>query len=288
MKAVKSLILGCARFSGAYGVGNTSEISKKNVHELLNKNRKFIKGIDTAIAYKKANNKLKNLNLRKFKVSTKVPYINVNVKNFEKKILNTISKQIQLLDIKSFDVIYLHSPSQLITKDHKYVLSVLKKFKKLNFTSKIGVSIYNPSDLKKILKVFIPDVVQFPLNILDRRFLDKKIIKLIKKNNIIPYARSIFLQGLLLKDITKLPKYFFKWKNLFLDYEKWINDNKISKLEGCLSILNSSPIKINLILGVENNSQFKKVYKKINTKISAPKKLYSKDRKLLNPYLWKI
>ena len=131
-------------------------------------------------------------------------------------------------------------------------------------------------------------MVQFPLNILDRRFLDKKIIKLIKKNNIIPYARSIFLQGLLLKDITKLPKYFFKWKNLFLDYEKWINDNKISKLEGCLSILNSSPIKINLILGVENNSQFKKIYNKINTKISVPKKLYSEDKKLLNPYLWKI
>ena len=75
---------------------------QKNVHELINKNRKLIKGIDTAIAYKKANKKLKNLNLRKFKVSTKVPYINVNVKNFEKKILNTISKQIQLLDNKKF------------------------------------------------------------------------------------------------------------------------------------------------------------------------------------------
>ena len=48
----------------------------------------------------------------------------------KKKILNTISKQIQLLDIKSFDVIYLHSPSQLITKDHKYVfIKCSKKFK---------------------------------------------------------------------------------------------------------------------------------------------------------------
>ena len=72
---------------------------------------------------------------------------------------------------------------------------------------------YNPSELRKILK-FLFLIVQFPLNILDRRFLDKKIIKLIKKNNIIPYARSIFLQGLLLKDI-KLLKYFFKWKKLF-------------------------------------------------------------------------
>ena len=288
MKAVKSLILGCARFSGIYGVGNSSEVSKKNVHEIINKNRKLIKGIDTAIAYEKVNDKLKNLNLKKFKISTKVPRINVNVKGFEKNILNIIFKQIQLLDIKSFDVIYLHSPNQLINKNHKDVLSVLKKCKKLKFTKKIGVSVYNPSELRKILKVFIPDVVQFPLNILDRRFLDKKIIKLIKKNNIIPYARSIFLQGLLLKDIKKLPKYFFKWKKLFLEYDKWIKDSKISKLEGCLSILNSSPIKINLILGVENNSQFKKIYNKINTKISVPKKLYSEDKKLLNPYLWKI
>ena len=134
MKAVKSLILGCARFSGIYGVGNSSEVSKKNIYEIINKNRKLIKGIDTAIAYEKVNDKLKNLNLKKFKISTKVPRINVNVKGFEKNILNIIFKQIQLLDIKSFDVIYLHSPNQLINKNHKDVLSVLKKCKKLKFT----------------------------------------------------------------------------------------------------------------------------------------------------------
>lgn len=288
MKTIKSLILGCARFSGIYGVGNTSEISKKNVHKLINKNRKLIRGIDTAVAYKKANDKLKNLNLKKFEVSTKIPHINFNAKNFEKKILNNISRQIKLLNIRNFYAIYLHSPRQLIGKNRKSVLRILRNCKKLKFTKKIGVSLYNPSDLKKILKVFIPDVVQFPLNILDRRFLDKKIIKLIKKNNINPYSRSIFLQGLLLKESNKLPKYFSKWKKLFLDYEKWVKDNKISKLEGCLSILNSSPIKINLVLGVENNSQFKKIYKKINTKVSVPRNLCSKDKRLLNPYLWKI
>ena len=107
-------------------MGNSSEVSKKNVHEIINKNRKLIKGIDTAIAYEKVNDKLKNLNLKKFKISTKVPRINVNVKGFEKNILNIIFKQIQLLDIKSFDVIYLHSPNQLINKNHKDVLMFLK------------------------------------------------------------------------------------------------------------------------------------------------------------------
>ena len=50
------------------------------------------------------------------------------------------------------------------------------------------------------MKIFIPDVVQLPLNILDQRFLKPDIIRLIKKYNIKIYSRSIFLRGKILRD----------------------------------------------------------------------------------------
>ena len=48
-----SLILGCARFSGLYGVGSKSEVSLKNIRNIIKINK--FKKIDTAISYKKAN-----------------------------------------------------------------------------------------------------------------------------------------------------------------------------------------------------------------------------------------
>ena len=44
-----------------------------------------------------------------------------------------------------------------------------------------------------------PDVIQVPINIFDKRFFDKKIIKILKKKSIKIIGR-FFLQGLLFKD----------------------------------------------------------------------------------------
>ena len=76
-----------------------------------------------------------------------------------------------------------------------------------NFSIKnIGVSLYNPKDLFKVIKVRIPDAIQVPINIFDKRFLDKKVIDCLKKNNIKMHARSIFLQGLLFMDKKEFTK----------------------------------------------------------------------------------
>ena len=83
------------------------------------------------------------------------------------------------------------------------------------YVKKIGVSIYNPAQFYKTLDIIDPDIIQFPLNILDQRFLNINF-SLFKKR-IEFHARSIFLQGLLLNDIKKLPKFFFPIKKKLVE-----------------------------------------------------------------------
>ena len=69
--------------------------------------------------------------------------------------------------------------------------------------NKIGISVYSPQDMRNVieyLKPNFPDVIQFPYNFLDRRFEKNQILNIFKKFNIESYARSVYLQGLLLLD----------------------------------------------------------------------------------------
>ena len=60
---------------------------------------------------------------------------------------------------------------------HKEINVIKKKY----LIKNIGVSLYNVTELNKILNYKKPDLIQIPLNILDKRFLNKDIIKTLKK-----------------------------------------------------------------------------------------------------------
>ena len=73
---------------------------------------------------------------------------------------------------------------------------------------------YNPEYLEKIKKEYNLDIVQAPINIVDRRFLSANVKKIIKKKNLLLQARSIFLQGTLLNS-DKTMKFFRLKKKIF-------------------------------------------------------------------------
>ena len=87
---------------------------------------------------------------------------------------------------------------------------------------------YNPEYLEKIKKEYNLDIVQAPINIVDRRFLSANVKKIIKKKNLLLQARSIFLQGTLLNS-DKTMKFFRLKKKNFFDYYNWCTDNDIEK-----------------------------------------------------------
>lgn len=282
------LVLGCARFSGKYGVNSRKDIGFTELRKIFVKNKKFIKEIDTAITYENANKKLSKIPLNKIRVSSKIPKLDLSEKTYETKIIKKVKNHAKHLNIRKFEVLYLHEPKQILKKSGWKVIKVLKKIKKLKLTRKIGITVYTPKELKNMVKKFKPDVVQIPINILDRRFLKSELLKFLKKKDIKIYVRSIFLQGLLVKNFSKLPGYFNKWKKIFISLKKWSDNKKLSKVETCLSICKFLPKKSKIIFGVENDIQFKDFLKSIKIKSFPPKKIFSNDEKLINPSKWTI
>lgn len=269
-----------------YGVNSKSYIKTKVINTIL-KNKK-IDQIDTAISYKIANKKLSQIDTKKFKVCSKIPFYDLGSYRIEKKIFYDVKKHLNFIKKKKLEVLYLHDPSMLFNKNRNILIKILKKLKSNKIIKKIGFSVYSPDELNSLLKIYRPDVVQIPVNIFDRRFLKKSLLNKLKKKNISIYLRSIFLQGILLKNIKELPKFFYRWKNLFYNWEKWLKKNKISKVEGCLSILNTVNAKINLIIGVENPKQLEEILRLIDTKINPPKNIFSNNEILVNPSQWKL
>ena len=70
------------------------------------------------------------------------------------------------------------------------------------------------------------DFVQLPYNVFNQTSSNKKIINNLKKRNIEIHARSIFLQGTLLKEKINLPNKLKKLKKLIIIWKKWLEVNK--------------------------------------------------------------
>ena len=149
------------------------------------------------------------------------------------------------------------------------------------------MSIYNFKILDKILNEFKVDIIQVPFNILDRRLVTKNYLNKIKRKKIQIHVRSIFLQGILLSNFKKIPKKFFRWKNLFKTWNFWLKKNKISKLQACLNfILSFKQIDV-IIFGAYSKKQIKQIINAVNqsTKI-YPKNIFSSNLQLIDPRRW--
>jgi aryl-alcohol dehydrogenase-like predicted oxidoreductase len=276
----KKIIIGTAQFSGNYGISNKV---KKNINSKLFKfAKKKIKYIDISSKYFKFNKVPLYLKKNHLKKCIKINF------NGKKDFIKEIDSQ-----IKNFNNIYcvlIHNPKDLYKIEIKDIINYLIILKKKNKIKKIGSSIYTIDDFKQTLKVFNnrPDIIQLPINIIDRTFLNKKITSVIKKNKIEIHARSIFLQGLLLMNKNDRNPLFYKWNNLFKKWDKIKNIEKkiIYSLE---FIKNIDFIKF-IVVGFVNIEQLSLFFRCINqnTSINKFKNFKSTDQKLINPTKWKI
>ena len=59
-----------------------------------------------------------------------------------------------------------------IIKDKKitYLINYVKEKLKIK---KIGISVYSPNEVRRVMKFFKPDLIQFPINVFDQTFLKK-------------------------------------------------------------------------------------------------------------------
>ena len=274
------ICIGTSNFVKKYGINNNKfeKNELKNFFKYLKS--KNILYLDCADGYKnfdKFASELKN-----FKIIFKI--------NFEKyreteDVKKLIIKNLLISKSKKFEAILIHNIQSTSVKKLTSFILFLKEIKKLKLIKKIGLSIYDLNELYKIEKTNLDiDIIQLPLNIFDKTFTNKKLILKFKKRGTKFHARSIFLQGILLEDTNSLPKYFLKWKKVFKKWDNWHTKNNVDKLASCINFIDSVRFIDKIIIGINNINQLKEILRVKKSKY--PKKILSKNKKLIKPYLW--
>jgi spore coat polysaccharide biosynthesis protein SpsF len=271
------IALGSAQFGMDYGINNKrGKIPKEEVFKILKKSKEYkIDIIDTAIDYGESEQVIGEFKDRhKFKIITKG-----NVANVEESLKNLKVKKIYGYLIHHFEDF----------KSNNEIWQDLKEKKEDGKIEKIGFSLYYPTELEYLLKnKIIPDLVQVPYNIFDRRF--EYLFNELKDLNVEIYVRSIFLQGLVFKKEFEFG--FIKIK------EKIDLLNTLSKRTGVpISIICINAVLLNenidyAVLGVngiqnfEENLNYLNYSELVKNYLEDLNKLREDDKNLIIPSNW--
>ena len=288
----KRLAIGTAQFGSAYGIANTtgkpSDQQVSSILELARKNH--IDTLDTAIAYGDSEASLGNAGIASFDVVSKLPAVPDNCVNTEQWITEQVEASLARLRIPTLHGLLLHSPEQIFAAANgPDILRGLEQVKARGLTRKIGVSVYNPEELDRIWQSYDQfDLVQAPINLLDRRLVSSGWAERLANNNVELHARSAFLQGLLLVAGAERPKKFSRWDNLWGQWDAWLQDNKVAPLVACLQFLLALPEVNKIVVGVEQMEQLQEIIAAASAKPLAklPITFQCEDADLINPAQW--
>ena len=277
------LVLGTAQLGLDYGIANKiGKPTEKQAFEIMKYAvENGINYFDTAYSY--GNSEIiigKFLNFHKnyknkVNIITKMPSLKKE-KLKEKDINDCFFESLHRLEQKSLYCYMIHDFKDIV--DNCNVINkIFLKFKDEGLIKKIGVSIYDKSQIKFLLKNFDFDLIQIPINIFDRRLLMDDILVDLKKRGIEIYTRSVFLQGVIFLDKNNLP---LKFKSIKKQLEK-LNDISLkfhlSKEEIALIFVSTINEIDKIIIGIEKIEQLKR-----NIKIANNFKNFNKIKSIIN------
>jgi aryl-alcohol dehydrogenase-like predicted oxidoreductase len=279
------LFIGTAQFGFKYGF-NKIKIKKleiKNIEKILKRNS--LKNFDTAMNYGESEKIIGNLKIKK-KVITKIKLPKKKPKDLKKWFEKKLNKSLKKLKVKSLHGLLIHDTTDILGKNKEF-LNILLDCQKKKLISKLGISVYEVDEIKRILKFWKPEIIQMPINIFDHRFLNNNFLYKLKKLNIELHARSCFLQGVLLKKKIKTGN--LKSKKVFSSFLNWCQKKQLSKLEACIHFVKKIREIDYLIVGFDNSSHLKEIINSFNKKlILVPDDFLSNEKSLIDPRRWKI
>ena len=291
---VTKLCIGTAQIGSHYGIANQTGIVKtKDIKKI----KKFalsngIRTIDTARSYglnAEGEKRLANIGVNEFVTLGKLP-VSEPDKNRVNWVIKNIKQSLKNLKLKTFNTVFVHNVNFLFDSNGKKIYEGLIKAKKIGLIKNIGVSTYTIEEIKSIIKRFKEiNVIMLPFNLFDQRPLDTNILKELTRLKIEIYARSAFLQGLILIDYKKIPKKFNKWQKKFKDLDLLSKKLKMKKYEICLRYVLSNPYLDKVVVGSDNFTQLKKlimIAKKGSIKLNIRKFKSNNEINLINPSKW--
>ncbi|HEU4839750.1 MAG TPA: aldo/keto reductase [Micavibrio sp.] len=183
------------------------------------------------------------------------------------KLLKDCEDSLRRLNRESVHAVLIHNVQSLLGAGGRGIWDALEALRERNLTDKIGVSVYTPEEFIIVADRFTPDIVQVPCNLLDQRFLRADVQKVKKEKKIEFYARSLFLQGILINLPETLPDFMKDNHACFADIEKAVMAQKATGMEICLSFARDFAQKELVdrwVVGVDSPAQLKEILQAAN------------------------
>lgn len=270
--------LGTVQFGMAYGVAGHPQPSPEQVRAVLARAKQAgIDLLDTAPSYHSE----EFLNCQEFNIVTKLPPGTLG-----SGVSEAFSHSLKALNSTQVYGLLVHQSTDILGTEGDAVVAAMQRLKAEGLVQKIGVSVYHPQDANILSERYPLDLIQLPMNVLDQRF--KPLIPTLLNKHIELHVRSVFLQGLLLMALEKVPAYFNPIRGHLSRYHESVKAAGLTLVEAALGFATEFP-DLRWIVGVHTLAQ-------LETLIAASEKGVSMDyapwalteEAFLLPYLWRL
>ena len=194
------ICLGTATFGLDYGITNLQgKLPLKDIEKILARALECgICEIDTAQAYGDAEERLGQIGLKDFQVTTKTSPSGDNITLGKWNISKALELSLSRLKVENCHGFLLHDTAPFHSEGADQIAKQLHQLKSEKRVSHIGFSSYEPAEAELLCERYDFDMVQLPFNLLDQRAGESGALARLKKRGVSVSVRSVFLQGLLL------------------------------------------------------------------------------------------
>jgi len=287
---MSKLGLGTAQFGLHYGVANTvGMVPRHAAHAMLERAAQAgIDTLDTAVVYGESEACLGECNVAGWQVITKLPSLPAATVDIEAWVNHEVTSSLERLRVPKLSALLLHRPAELLGEKGSQLLRALQSLRQRSLVEAVGVSIYAPDELDRLWNVFTPDLVQAPLNVLDRRLIFSGWLERLRETGVRVHARSAFLQGVLLMPAQARPDYFQPWRKLLESWDAWCRAQGSSPLQVALGFVLAQQGVERVVVGVESLGQLEEILEASTRPLLPLPDLYSDNLDLIDPSRWKL
>jgi len=293
------LALGTVQFGMNYGISNAvGQVSPEEIKKILKLAAdNHIDLLDTAAAYGESEAVLGECltDSNHFKLISKLPaFKNSNFIQADIGLINQgFQESLRKLNTNHLYGLLLHNADDLLKPGAEFVYQYLLDLKNQGLVKKIGVSVYYPEQVEKLLKIYQFDLVQLPMNLFDQRFYRQGILEKLKDSNIEIHVRSVLLQGLLMMPIAQIPEKLSAAKPYLKNLDQLVFENFLdSRLSLLLEFIKQTQQVDYAILGVTSAEELKLLiealdfFKSENKEKINWEKFSIEDENLIIPARW--
>lgn len=290
--------LGTVQFGMDYGIQRNGQPDVDSVAEMLaHACSNGIDTLDTAAAYGTAQNivggvLLRNRALSKFNIISKLEpdaFDGVEPQEWKKVAVQKAEKSRQILGVPRLHSFLFHRSSYIFDPQ---AVDALQEVVDQGIADRIGVSIYTPDEAMKALEYKSIKAVQIPYNVFDRRLDRCGFFQKAKEQDVVVFARSSLLQGIVMMDPDRLPENMRFAEPYLRTYLKICERYHCSPLEAAVGYVSCNQGIDYIVFGVDNMQQLQE-YLSVQQWTMPPEMLKDLqasfeyvEEKLLNPSAW--